>query len=81
MGVRDFFIAVKDGLMAVSKFITSVVNFILLIPLFFIGVVLTSLLSKVFGKRYLALTLRKRKSYWVKKNLSTQKLEKYYRMF
>lgn len=67
--------------MKFSEFITSIINFIILVPVFFIGVGLTSLFSKIVGKHFLNLRIKEKESYWLDKNLTTQKLEKYYRMF
>ncbi|NQU98271.1 hypothetical protein HQ533_02290 [Candidatus Woesearchaeota archaeon] len=79
--MREVFPKIKKLLMKLSEFITSIVNFILLIPIFIIGIGLTSLFLKLFGKHFLDLKSKTKNSYWVDKNLSTQKLEKYYRMF
>ncbi|MBL7116651.1 MAG: hypothetical protein ISS25_02380 [Nanoarchaeota archaeon] len=81
MDVKKIFSLFKNFLMKFSEFITSIINFIILVPVFFIGVGLTSLFSKIVGKHFLNLRIKEKESYWLDKNLTTQKLEKYYRMF
>jgi len=81
MGVKKIFSLFKNFLMKFSEFITSIINFIILVPVFFIGIGLTSLFSKIVRKHFLNLRIKEKESYWLDKNLTTQKLEKYYRMF
>jgi hypothetical protein len=60
---------------------TSIVNFILLSLVYFIGVGLTSIIAKVLGKSFLDLGKKNKKSYWVTKEESKKKLEEYYKQF
>lgn len=60
--------------------ITNVVNFVLLLLVYFIGVGSTSLIARVSKKKFLDLE-QKGKTYWKERNLGKQPLEHYYRQF
>ena len=60
--------------------VTNVVNFILLVPVYFIGVGLTSIIAKLLRKKFLDLNL-KGKTYWKEEKSKKQPIEKYYRQF
>lgn len=60
--------------------VTKIVNFILLVPVYFIGVGLTSIIAKLSKKKFLDLNM-KGKTYWKEKKLEKQPVENYYRQF
>ncbi len=60
--------------------ITNVVNFVLLLLVYFIGVGSTSLMAKLSRKKFLDLK-QKGETYWKERNLGKQTLDKYYRQF
>ncbi len=70
----------KEGFKDFGHNVTNVVNFILLLPVYFIGIGITSLGAKILGKKFLELKQRGR-TYWKKRNLGKQKLSTYYRQF
>ena len=70
----------KSGFKNFGYNITSAVNFILLVPVYLIGVGLTSVMAKLSRKRFLDLKL-KGKTYWKERKLEKEPLEKYYRQF
>ncbi len=67
---------------AFGEKVASVVNFILLIPVYFIGVGLTKVFAKIAGAEILSITQDKeRKSYWKEYSCKTEENERYKRMF
>ena len=60
--------------------ITRLVNFVLLLLVYFIGVGSTSLVSKLSKKKFLDLK-QKGETYWKERDLGKQTLDKYYRQF
>jgi len=61
--------------------ITSIVNFVLLFFVYFIGVGITWLFAKIFGKRFLDIKRGEKDSYWIKEKIGKRKIEDYYRSF
>ena len=57
----------------------NIVNFILLLPVYFLGVGITSIIAKLLGKHFLS--TKKGNSTWTKHLVKTQKIDEYYRMF
>lgn len=70
----------KNGFKNFGHNVTNVVNFILLVPVYFIGVGATSLMAKGFGKKFLELKVRG-KTYWKDEKRGTQLKDDYYRQF
>jgi large-conductance mechanosensitive channel len=62
-------------------FIASIINFILLIPVYFIGVGISALFSKIAKKEVLPIKQGKRETYWREYVISDEKIEEHYRMF
>ena len=78
--MKIFLKGVIAGFKKFGDGIVNIVNFILLIPVYFIGVGLTSIIAKLLGKHFL--NLKKRgKTNWTKHYLTTGDVESYYRMF
>lgn len=63
-----------------SKIVSSIVNFILLSFVYFIGVGLTSLIAKISNKKFLDLKKENKDSYWEDKEVSN-KFEDHFRQF
>ncbi len=62
--------------------IASVVNFILLIPVYFIGIGVTKICAHFSGASIMIVNQAKeKKSYWMEYNCKTETKEKYKRMF
>ena len=65
-----------------SDFITSIINVILLIPVYFIGVGFTAVIARLFKKQFLDLYPdKKRSSYWHEHPTTRQSRDTYRRMF
>jgi large-conductance mechanosensitive channel len=72
---------IKAGFHDFGKYITNIVNFFLLLIVYFIGVGLSSVINKLNKKKSLDLTSRSSKSYWKDYNLKKEKKSNYYRQF
>lgn len=77
---KKIFHAIKKILEPIGKIISSIVNFILLGIVYFVGIGITSIIFKLFGKHFLDLKNNKA-SYWEERNLSKEPIEKYHRMY
>jgi hypothetical protein len=76
----SFFNSFKKGFMDFGKNITLIVNCILLTPVYFIGVGITSIIAKISGKHFIDTKMGK-KTYWKELNLKKKPLDEYYRQF
>jgi len=72
---------VKSILNPIAKFISTIVNCILLSLVYFVGIGIVSLVMKLFGKHFLKLKKQNRMSNWDDHELTKQPLENYYRTF
>ena len=72
-----FFLGFLDGLRRFSHLIAGIVNLILLVVVYFLGVGVVAIISKIFGKHFLGL----KNSSWASRKLKTEKMENYYRTF
>jgi len=68
-----------DGMKLFGETISAVVNFLLLSFVYLIGVGLTSIAAKLFGKHFIE--TKQKKTYWEELNLTNKKMEEYYRQF
>lgn len=67
---------------AFGEKVASVVNFILLIPVYFLGVGLTKFFARISGAEVLTIQQNKEsKTYWKEYDCKTETKEKYKRMF
>ncbi|MBI3034771.1 hypothetical protein HYY71_00465 [Candidatus Woesearchaeota archaeon] len=73
--------AIKYFIEPVAKTISSIVNFILLALVYFIGIGVVSISMKIFKRHFLELKKTNRKSNWQEHRVTKQPLEKYYRTF
>lgn len=73
--------AVKSILEPISKAISNVVNLILLLVVYFVGVGGVSMVMKLFGRHFLELKKQNKKSNWHEHKITKQPLEQYYRTF
>lgn len=81
MKVTQILLKIKKAAEKFGLFVASILNFIFLLPVYFIGVGVTSLFVKITGKDILSLKKIAGNSYWKEYNLKTQKKEDYERMF
>lgn len=80
--IKRFFIGFRTGLKLPGQKIGLVINSILLLIVYIIGVGLTSITAKLFGKHFLDTKLSKNKTtYWSELNLKKKSIEDYYRQF
>lgn len=81
-GLYLFFKAFRKGFSKFSIGISLIINSILLIIVYFIGVGITSLVAKLAGKHFLEKKISKNaKTYWTNLNLKKKHIGEYYRQF
>ena len=82
-GFSLFFKAFYEGMKTFGACIVDIVNFVLLIPVYFIGVGLTAIIAKMFGKHFMNLKKpdKKAKTYWVDKEQKKPKIDDFYKEF
>lgn len=73
--------AVKAALEPVANIISSIVNFILLSIVYFIGIGAVSLSAKLFKKHFLEIKKQNKQSNWHEHKVTKQPLKDYYRTF
>ena len=71
----------KSFLETISEFMNGVINFILLAIVYFAGIAIVSIISKILGKHFLQIKKSGKKSNWIEHKVSRQPLESYYRTF
>ena len=78
-----FFKGFYSGMKLFGASVVNVTNFILLFPVYIVGIGLTSVISKLFKTHFLNLKKidKKAKSYWEDRTVEDKDLEKYYRQF
>ena len=72
---------IKAVLEPISKTISNIVNFVLLLLVYFIGIGIVSIFAKLFRKHFLELKKQNKQSNWHEHKLTKQPLEQYYRTF
>lgn len=71
-----------EGMHAFSINIATIVNTALLLIVYILGVGLTAVVSRLFGKRFLETSLDKNaKTYWQELDLKKEPVESYFRQF
>ena len=77
-----FFTGLKGGMKSFGECLSTIVNTVLLLIVYIIGVGFTSLFAKISRKHFLESgTSKKRKSYWIKLSLKKEKIGNYYKQF
>jgi len=80
--LKQFFNGFKRGSIDFGYNLAQIINLILLSIVYFVGVGITSMIAKLFRKRFLDTKVSaKRKTYWEELNLKKKPMEKYYRQF
>ncbi|MBW2984869.1 hypothetical protein KY361_07140 [Candidatus Woesearchaeota archaeon] len=80
--LKDFFKGFKEGMHSFGSNVTAIINSSLLTIVYLIGVGLTSIFAKLFGKHFLDIKLAKKKnSYWSDLDLKKKPIDEYYRQF
>lgn len=81
-GVSNFFRGMSSGMEKFGHTIGSLVNTILLLLVYVIGVGLTSVIAKVFRKKFLEMERQPgNRTYWSNLNLKKKSIDKYLRQF
>ena len=78
--LKQFFNGFQKGIKCFSDNISTIINFLLLSIVYLIGVGLTSITAKIFGKHFLDMK-KKKNSYWSDLNLKKKPDDGYYRQF
>lgn len=77
-----FLSGVQEGMKFFGERTGALVNAALLTIVYFFGIGMTNILSRVFGKKFLELNIESaRKSYWVNIGEKPEKIHRYYRQF
>lgn len=79
MALIKFLKGFRDGFRVFSGSVAYAVNILVLIVVYFVGIGVTAVFSRIFRKRFLP--IGKKGNYWVKRNLGKQKLDYYKRTF
>lgn len=79
--IKEFFKPLTDKLEWLGKRVQKIVNFILLFLVYFTAVALTSIFSKIAGKKFLDLNPNSGRSFWINEETITKQKEEYQRMF
>jgi len=77
--MKTFLKGFKKGMEHFGQGITIIVNSILLLAVYLVGVGLTSLCAKIFRKQFLNTKLTKEGTYWT--NVEKKEKETHYRQF
>ncbi|MBI2105585.1 hypothetical protein HYT56_01975 [Candidatus Woesearchaeota archaeon] len=78
--MNEFFNGFRKGMKNFGENISIIVNSVLLLIVYIIGVGLTSIVAKIFRKRFLDLRFRK-DSYWTDLGLKKKEMKAYFRRF
>ncbi len=79
---KEFFEGYKEGQKSFGEHISVIINSILLTTVYFIGVGLSFIIARIFGKKFLDLSIDKeKKSYWEELNLTKKEKGEYFRQF
>ena len=82
MTKSNFFQGFKKGMSAFGTDITNLVNSVLLLVVYIIGVGISSIPAKIIGKKFINTEIPKNKSsYWRNLNLKRKPTDEYYRQF
>lgn len=76
---KTFFVGFMQGFRNFSNTVTDIINFILLLIVYIIGIGMVSIISKLFNKHFL--DLKNKGSSWVIRKLKKNPMEDYYRTF
>ena len=76
--IKSFFKGFKDGFREFSQGVAEIVNFILLTLVFIFGIGIVAILSRVAGKKYLAVKQEEKESYWKKVKIGGEKKREEY---
>ncbi|HZX45245.1 MAG TPA: hypothetical protein VFF28_06195 [Candidatus Nanoarchaeia archaeon] len=70
----------KKGMHSFGTNLSVIINSVLLTIVYFLGVGLTAIIAKLFGKHFMDME-KKKESYWSDLNLGKKPIESHYRQF
>ncbi len=80
--IKEFLMGIKEGQKNFGKNLAIIINSILLTIVYFLGIGLTSIFLKIFGKNFLETKIEiSRESYWKELNLNKEPMNNYFRQF
>ena len=80
MELKEFIDDLKEGQKLFGETLAIIVNSALLSLVYLVGIGFTSIIAKIFGKKFLDLNFEK-KSYWEDLNLGKKEIKDYYKQF
>jgi len=79
---KRIFLSLKEGQKKFGECISSIINFLTLSFVYFLGIGTTSLVARLFKKRFIELKPNNcKETYWEESNLGKEKLNEYFRQF
>ncbi len=79
--MKKVFKGFKKGMKDFGDCITIIVNTVLLLIVYLIGVGITSIVAKIIGKKFLDKYPANEKSYWTDINIKKESIEDYHKQF
>lgn len=79
--MNGFFQGFKKGFREFGLNLVLIINTLLLLIVYLSAVLVTSIIAKIAGKKFLEKKLSTQESYWSDLNLSKKPVEDYYRQF
>lgn len=79
--IIEFFSGLRAGMKGFGENIGILVNSVLLMTVYIIGVGLTSIFARLLRKRFLDTKPSKTKTYWSDLNIKKKSMDAYYRQF
>lgn len=81
MAAKPFCKGLKEGFEIVGKMIANIINTVLLLVIYFVGIGLAALFVKLAGQDLMPLENKDAKSYYSEKNIEKGKIDDYYNQF
>ena len=72
---------ISEGIKEFGKNLSIIINTLLLTLVYFIGVGTTSIIAKIFKKRFLQSKKLEKDSYWINTNKKNKDIEEFYKQF
>jgi len=80
--LKQFLKGLKEGQKKFGENLAIIINTLILSVAYFIGIGISSIFAKIFGKQFLDIKIdKKAKTYWTKLNLTKKSKKEYYRQF
>lgn len=80
--MKQFLVGFKKGMREFAESIAQIVNTAVLLLVYLVGIGVTSILAKLFGKHFLDMNSSvQRNTYWSDLNLKEGDIDRFYRQF